>query len=175
MWELDCDELCWRGLFESPLDSKEIKLFSLKGNQPWIFTGSTVAEAKTPILRSTYVKNWLIGKDPDAGKDWRQKEKGKARMSWLDNITDSMDLNLSKLLDIVKDRGAWHAAAREVTKCWKRLSIITTTTTFLCNKTTQPLPEALCSFFNHRSSLISNKTKSQYKFILTGQTFYFIF
>ena len=54
-------------------------------------------------------------------------------MSWLDNITDSMDLNLSKLLDIVEDRAAWHAAAREVTKCWKRLSIITATTTYLCN------------------------------------------
>ena len=52
----------------------------------------------------------FIGKDPDAGKDWRQKEKGKQRMRWLDSITDSVDMNLSKLWEIVKDRGVWHAA-----------------------------------------------------------------
>jgi len=52
----------------------------------------------------------FIGKDSDAGKDWRQKEKGKQRMRWLDSVTDSMDMNLSKLWEIVKDRGLWHAA-----------------------------------------------------------------
>ena len=63
---------------ESPLDSKEIKLVNPKGNQPWIFTGRTNAGAETPILWPPDVKDWLIGKDPDAGKDWRQKEKGVA-------------------------------------------------------------------------------------------------
>ena len=57
------------------LDCKEIKLVNLKGNQPWIFIGRSDAEAETPILWPPDGKNWLIGKDPDAGKDWKQKEK----------------------------------------------------------------------------------------------------
>ena len=61
---------------ESPLDSKEIKPVNPKGNQPWIFTGRTDAETETPTLWPPDVKNWLIGKDPDSGKDWRQGEKG---------------------------------------------------------------------------------------------------
>ena len=61
---------------ESPLDSKEIKPVNLKGNQSWIFIGRTDTEAETPILWPPDAKNWLIGKDPDAGKDWRQEEKG---------------------------------------------------------------------------------------------------
>ena len=61
---------------ESPLVYKEIKPVHCKGNQSWIFIGRTDAEAGTPILWSPYAKNWLIGKDPDLGKDWRQEEKG---------------------------------------------------------------------------------------------------
>ena len=61
---------------ESPLDSKEIQPVNPKGNQSWIFIGRTDAEAETPILWPPVVKYWLIGKDPDAGKDWRQEEKG---------------------------------------------------------------------------------------------------
>ena len=60
---------------ESPLDSKEIKPVNPKGNQPWIFIGRTDAEAEAPILWPPDVKTRLFGKDPDAGKDWRQKEK----------------------------------------------------------------------------------------------------
>ena len=60
--------------FESPLDSKEIKPVNPKGNQPWKFTGRT--DAETPILQPPNAKSWLIGKDPDAGKDWGQEEKG---------------------------------------------------------------------------------------------------
>ena len=60
---------------ESPLDSKEIKSVNPKGNQPWIFTGRTDAEAEAPILWSPDAKSWLTGKDPDAGKDWGQEEK----------------------------------------------------------------------------------------------------
>ena len=62
--------------FENPLDSKEIKPVSPKRNQPWIFIGRTVAKAGAPILWPPDEKDWLIGKDPDAGKDWRQEEKG---------------------------------------------------------------------------------------------------
>ena len=61
---------------ESPLDSKEIKQVHSTGNQPWIFTGRTDEEAEIPILWPPDVKSWLIGKDPDAGKDWGQEEKG---------------------------------------------------------------------------------------------------
>ena len=61
---------------ESPLDCKEIQPVHPKGNQSWIFTGRTYAEAATPILWPPDVKNWLTGKDPNAGKDWRQEEKG---------------------------------------------------------------------------------------------------
>ena len=63
---------------ESPLDSKEIKPVNPKRNQSWIFIGRSDAEAEAPVLWPPDAKNWLIGKDPDAGKDWRQKEKGAA-------------------------------------------------------------------------------------------------
>ena len=61
---------------ESPLDGKEIQPVHSEGDQPWIVIGRTDAEAETPILWPPDVKNWLIWKDPDAGKDWRQEEKG---------------------------------------------------------------------------------------------------
>ena len=66
----------WRSLLKSsPLDCKEIKAVNPKGNQPWIFIGRTEAKAEAPILWPPDVKNWLIRKDPNAGKDWRQEEK----------------------------------------------------------------------------------------------------
>ena len=61
-------------------------------------------------------KNWLIGKDPDAGKDWRQVEKGQQRMRCLDDLTDWLDISLSKLQDIVKDKEAWSAAVHGATE-----------------------------------------------------------
>ena len=70
------EQWCWRRLWESPLDCKEIKSVNIKGNQPWIFIGRTDAEAEAPILWSPDVKSQLIGKDSDAGKDWGQEEKG---------------------------------------------------------------------------------------------------
>ena len=73
---IDAFELVMLKTLESPLDCKEIQPVLPKGNQSWIFTGRTDSEAKTPILWPPDVKNWLIGKDPDAGKDWRREEKG---------------------------------------------------------------------------------------------------
>ena len=71
---LNCD---LEKTLESSLDCKEIKPVSLKGNQSWVFIGRTDADAETPTFWPLYVKNWLKRKDPDAGKDWRQEEKGR--------------------------------------------------------------------------------------------------
>ena len=76
-WRIDAFELwCWRRLFESPLDCKKIQPVHPKGDQSWVFIGRTDVEAETPILWPPHVKSWLIGKDPDSGRDWGQKEKG---------------------------------------------------------------------------------------------------
>ena len=89
---------------ESSLDCKEIKPVNPKGNQRWIIIRKIDAEAEAPILCLPDVKSQLIRKDPNAGKDWGQEEKGRQRMWWWDGITNSTDMSFSKLQEIVKDR-----------------------------------------------------------------------
>ena len=125
MWELDYKEswapknwYFWTAALEktleSLLDCKEIQPVHPKGNQSW----KTDAEAEMPILWPPDAKSWLIGKDPDAGKDWGQEEKRTedemVGWTWAAHEMDSMDMSLSKLLEMVKDREAWCAAVHGV-------------------------------------------------------------
>ena len=90
---------------ESPLDCKEIKPVHPKGSQSWIFTGRTDAEAETPILWPPNVKNWLLGKDPEAGKDWRQEEKGTTEDEMVDSHHQLNGLKFKQALGVDDGQG----------------------------------------------------------------------
>ena len=103
-----------------PLDSKEIQPVHPKGDQSWVFIGRTDVEAETPILWPPDMKSWLMWKDPDARKDWGQEEKGTTEGEMV-GISDSMDMGLGRLWELVMDRETWCAVIQGVTKSQTRL------------------------------------------------------
>ena len=166
MWELDCKEnwapknwCFWAVVLEKtleiPLECKEIQPVHPEGDKSWVFTGRTDAEAETPILWPPHAKSWLIEKTLMLGEIGGRRRRGPQRMRWLDGITNSVGMSLSKLWEFVMDREAWHAAIPGVAKSWARLSNWTELNWALVNIFVCPL-DRLCTLWGQREALSSS-------------------
>ena len=143
---------------ESPLDCKEIQPVLPGGNQSWIFIGRTDVEAETPIFWPPDAKNWLTGKDPDAGKDWRQEEKGITEGEMVGFHHQLNGCEFEQLCELVMDREAWHAAVHGVAKSWRQLSDWTELIVILI--TLMPSSLSVASWKRILNALITNDSSN---------------